>query len=656
MKKAVLVLLLACLIIPFASAELFISSPKSVYNVGDDFAFNITVMQSIISNNFLSVSLVCIDEGISGEVEIYRAPLSVQTGQQRVVEVSGSLDNFLAGTLKGDCVLTAKYGVSEARSQEFEITREINVNVGVSKVILEPGERFNITGRTIKGNSKVTKGFLEIRIDELDITSFRQIDSSDFSIIMAVPENAPSGDFEITARVYEKDANGEITNEGNGATGIRVKQIVKRAEIAISEQKVNPGNDFIFSVLLYDQADKEAIESVKAKIVMPDGEVYGETIVKSGDANNMSIKKNFMPGKWIVIASVNDIQTNVSFNVNELEEISYSLVDGALQITNTGNVPYDKPVEISIGGASEVEDVKLKVGETKKYALSAPDGNYIVEVSDGNAKESLGTSFLTGGAIGVQREGEFNFWRQSYLIIWIMLISVAVLFAFYQYDRVSKKSYYGKAPAEGGKQANYAAPVRLDLSNKKDIISEGKREECSVISLRVKNMEEVERAKGSALDALERALVKAKDAKAKIYSDKLFKTIVFAPSLTNEPENYMRAVRVASAMERVLNEHNQRFGDRVMFGMGVHAGEMIVESGKEGFKFNSIGNMMPSAKKIAEMSNSSVGVSEHVHRRVLGKVKSDKDTSGNFWRIRKIMDHEMHSDFISNFKARNKFR
>jgi class 3 adenylate cyclase len=260
--------------------------------------------------------------------------------------------------------------------------------------------------------------------------------------------------------------------------------------------------------------------------------------------------------------------------------------------------------------------------------------------------------------VGVEREGAFNFWRQSYPVFWIMLLSVAVLFAFYQYGRISKKAYYGKAPAESTsvKTAKYEAPIRLDLTNKKDVISEGKREECSVISLRIKNMEEVEKAKGSAMDALERALTRAKDANAKIYSDRGFKTIVFAPSLTSEQDNNMRAVRVANAIERVLSEHNQRFGEKIMFGIGVHAGEMIVESGKEGFKFNAIGNMMPNAKRIAETANYSVGVSEHVHRRVLGKVKSDKDGSGNFWRLRKVMDHEAHSDFISQFKDRNKFK
>ena len=91
-----------------------------------------------------------------------------------------------------------------------------------------------------------------------------------------------------------------------------------------------------------------------------------------------------------------------------------------------------------------------------------------------------------------------------------------------------------------------------------------------------------------------------------------------------------------------------------MFGIGVHNGEMIVESAGGKFKFNSIGNTIPSVKRIADSSSYGTAVSEMVHRRILGKVKSDRVEGTNYWRIGKIMNREKNSEFIDKFIERQR--
>jgi hypothetical protein len=649
MKKAGFILLLLMFLLPLSSAEIFISQPKSIYNVGDAFVFNVTLMPSVTTNNFFSAKIACSEENQSGEMEIYRIPQSISSGVQKKLEISGKFDNFLVGSLEGNCNLEVEYGKDSADSKEFQITRGIYVNVGTDKVVLEPGDRFNVSGRAIKNNGNpVEKGFVELRLSDLNITSFRTIEGGKFDILFDIAEDTPAGDYQLSARIYEKDEQGEITNEGSGETGIKVKQIIKKSVIAVGSQSVTPGNDFVYTVLLYDQSNKEAAENVDVSIYKPSGEIFERKFLKSGEANNITIGYDYVPGSWEIKSSIDEISASRTFTVDELESISYKVINGTLVVANTGNVPYKKPVEIIIGDKSVIEEIYVDVGETRRYALSAPDGEYAIEVNDGENRELVGTAFLTGNAIGVEREGDFNFWRQSYLILWIMLISLAVLIAFSQYDRIAKKSYFGKTPS-----ASYAPPIKMTVKDS-GAITEGSREECSIIALRIKNSEEVENAKGSGLDAIERALTRARDAKAKIYSDKNYKTMVFAPSITNEKDNSMKAVAIAHEIENMLLEHNKRMGEKIMFGIGVHNGEMILENTNGQFKFNAIGNTMPYAKKVADSVNSGTGVSEFVHRKILGKVRSERIEGTNYWRIGKIRDREMHSEFINRFMQRQK--
>ena len=43
-----------------------------------------------------------------------------------------------------------------------------------------------------------------------------------------------------------------------------------------------------------------------------------------------------------------------------------------------------------------------------------------------------------------------------------------------------------------------------------------------------------------------------------------------------------------------------------------------------------------------------------VHRRVLGKVKSERVEGANCWKVGRIINHEGHSEFINRFVQRQK--
>jgi len=528
MKKEVLVALILLSLIPMVSSEMLISLPERVYSVSDNFDFNVTIIPSSEVNDFLIANLVCSNDNILSSAEIYRIPFSLSSMTQKIVRISGRFDNFLVGSLLGTCHIETKYGKDTTNGADFTLARNIYVSLSTDKVILDPDNRINVTIKAIKDNGKVvSRGFVEIEIDGLEITSFKEVNQEISTIIVSIAADAPAGSYNINARVYEKNSDGEVTNEGEASRSFRINQVIRESDISISAQDIEPENEFIYTALLYDQTGKEIAENVDVSIFKPNGELFVSSVVSSGETNSIEIEGTFMPGSWLIKSNINGRTTNRTFNIKEFEKASFSLTENILTVSNIGNIDYNDPIEVFIGETSEVVDVELKLGETKRYVLSAPDGDYEIKIDEAGEKKVLGTSFLTGRTIAVDAEGS-GFLGGSYVFIWIVLISGTLLFVAQKYRKISKKSYYGKTPT------SYPSPI--NVGNKKDIISEGNREECTVISLKLKNCEEIERADGDAMGAVERALTRARDAKAKVYSDRDYKTIIFAPSLTNEKD------------------------------------------------------------------------------------------------------------------------
>src|SRR3989344_4579699 len=106
MKRSIsIVVLVALLLIPAASASLTISQPNNLYTFGDTLSVSVGVNEQVSANDYLSVSAVC--SGAS--IEIYRSPLSVKAGQSRNVAIEALIDSSVFSSLQGDCVLQAKY-------------------------------------------------------------------------------------------------------------------------------------------------------------------------------------------------------------------------------------------------------------------------------------------------------------------------------------------------------------------------------------------------------------------------------------------------------------------------------------------------------------------------------------------------------------------
>ena len=99
--------------------------------------------------------------------------------------------------------------------------------------------------------------------------------------------------------------------------------------------------------------------------------------------------------------------------------------------------------------------------------------------------------------------------------------------------------------------------------------------------------------------------------------------------MTKTKENDYKAISLAQTLERTLEQYNKHSQQKINFGIGVHNGELIVESKDGKFKFTSLGTAITLPKRISSHANSEVLLSEVVHRKTSAKVKAEKDH--DFW-------------------------
>ena len=111
----IMFVLFALFAMDFASAEIMISQPNSLYNVGDDFSLFVSLKPSTDINNFLVAKIVC----DNGEVEIFKNAYNIKSSSQINITVSAKIDSSLVDEIRGICFLNANFGSEEVDSQSF---------------------------------------------------------------------------------------------------------------------------------------------------------------------------------------------------------------------------------------------------------------------------------------------------------------------------------------------------------------------------------------------------------------------------------------------------------------------------------------------------------------------------------------------------------
>ena len=198
----IMFVLFALFAMDFASAEIMISQPNSLYNVGDDFSLFVSLKPSTDINNFLVAKIVC----DNGEVEIFKNAYNIKSSSQINITVSAKIDSSLVDEIRGICFLNANFGSEEVDSQSFELSEKINVNLIVTNSIVSPGGKIILSGTAKKSSGANVNGFIETLIPGSNSPVISTVVDGKFNFDIIIPENSLSGSYELTFFVYEKDS------------------------------------------------------------------------------------------------------------------------------------------------------------------------------------------------------------------------------------------------------------------------------------------------------------------------------------------------------------------------------------------------------------------------------------------------------------------
>jgi len=661
MRVKLLILgVIALFLIQIASAGILISQTKPVYNLGDSLNADITIKATENTNNFVKVNLVCDN---SSEL-ILQMPVSLASGEDKKVSVGLDISGEILNNTKGECQIEANYGNDLQKSSSFEISDYIKVDVKADKSEINPDELILITGTAIKKNSENAKGIVEVTNSELKINANTTSENGSFSLTIPVAETTKSGQYTLNIKVYEKE-NEKITNNGESSVVIKIRQVPKRLEIVSDESSIKGKTTLTFETLIYDQAEQEIQDNVNVIFKDNNGEEILSKLVKTKEKTTINFESNSTPGYWKIEASTSKLNSSRLIYVSENEEAEFSIIDDILTIKNIGNVPYKKPVEIDIGDKAETKQVDIGVGGDTKFKLNAPDGSYKISINDGNKNLIRENVALTGDAISVDNIREQIGLINSYPLVWMFLIAVFGMFVFIGIKKMKKSvdftspsipvvssRGFARVSAEKQEQSKIKEGDKVDFSDiiraEHSLVLKGDKLDSAIISLKIKNSNKIDKKVIEKLRIIFRDLARKK---AAVMESQDFDIIIFSPLLTKTFDNSITAIKTAIEIKGALDELNKR-EEKVDFGIAVHTGELVSQIEKGKLKFTPLGNSLQQAKKISDLANKDILLSQDIHKKTINEVKASRVEIGGkeLFKIERISERGKYEGFVNKFQ------
>jgi hypothetical protein len=669
MRKIIFNLVLALALIcmtsfVFADSLQWTTQPNTLYNLGDNVSTAVTVSGSTFSAN-----LIC-----NNVVQNLQFPtFSNLFLTNFTVPLQFTITPNVAGGISGNCQIQAVLDGNNFPSSQFQISNIVNVTITSPEREFKPGDQISLSGTAIKQNGQNINGVANINIS-FGNTSFYQgsapVTNGNLYFNLTLPQNAAAGQYLVNIVASELDSSSNILNTGYTFFNILVDQVPTTLNIVppTNNPNVMPGQTYSAEAILYDQSGQPINAVVNYTIVNSKGEIIDQEKTGTGTLFNVPVSYNDVPDGWTVYVSSMGLNAQSGFFVLTNAVVAVSLTNRTLLISNIGNVPYNNQILVKLGNQTVPFNVSLDVGQSQKYILSAPNGNYSVAVlsPDGN-NLFTGDVALTGDAVNVQQAsvGVLGFFQQTW--VWVIILIILVFVIFYFFRRSHKKRFSKKIDLnrtfrfrDGIMLADKnAISSRNRMINSKNIADfspsiQGEKQGSSIVAVDIKNFEEVHSGKGGISETMNRLKYIADESNAVVYENGNYFFFIFAPIRTKALNNELEAIDCAQQIKRVLDDHNRLLKQKIVFGISVNYGMIIAKHGINGIKFMSLGNFISIAKKLSSLSQGQVVLSREVRNRVATDVKTDKQTSGDleYFPLIEVRNREKSQKFIKEFMSK----
>ncbi|MDE1848797.1 MAG: hypothetical protein KGH55_02090 [Nanoarchaeota archaeon] len=663
MRKVILYLAFVLSLIflaSFAHAQIVYNSAlNGVYSVGDTIdASNVTYSGSVTN---MQVSLQCTNTTAPLGLEYLNGMLYVPSFMLSSSDLGTCSINFYSGNqLQGS-------------TSSFQVSDYINVNLSSPVNEFKPGDYISLSGNAIKANGQPASGVAVISITSGNNSVYQNsipVNNGLFSSNFSLSSSLPAGQYVVTASVYETDSSGAQLNKGADGIGISVDQVPTTLNLISgnSGQDIIPGDSFSVESVLYDQSGKEIDAPVSFVVKTSKGNIIDREQRNTGDSFTIPVSYNDAPDTWTIYASSENLSTQLGFNVLPNPAISATMINRTVVVTNTGNVPYNSSLFVTLGNRSFSFNVSLDVGQSQKYLLSAPDGKYYVAVSSNGNSLFSGDIALTGNAVAVQKS-VFGFISLiQYPLIIAVVVVVLVFLIFFFFRKWHRKGFRKKVNlnktftmrdgiiiSDGNDVYGKDKMISTRNSAELSLSIHGDKQTASIICVDFKNFEEIKSGRNGVSETMNRMKSVAEDSRAVLYENGGYFFFIFSQLKTKREDNEMTAIKIAKQIERILQDHNRLLKQKIDFGISVSYGMIIArDAGRNGIKFTSLGNSLSAAKRLAFVSRGEVVLGKNIKDRVASEVKTDAHSERDleFYTVSEIRDRERGQKFAAEFMKR----
>lgn len=669
MEKRVLWVLGMFILISCVSAEIIFNQPvNEVYNLGDSLSVPVSIKAVAPITDSFRMNLIC-DGKI---INFYKTDVNIGMGEQKDLEGTINLNRQNLGLLSGICKVQAILGngggdKGPVLTNQFEISEALVIESKVEKIDFNPGEDLIVSGSVIRKNGNNANGFVNVEFVTGNqsnlIKQLGTVTNGYFSVNTSLPKNIAAGAYLVKIDAYEVSLDGEQTNKGYMNYNINIRQVPTSLEIVAEDYFVEPGSVMKVKTILHDQTGEKMSATSIMTVKKSKTDILQQVEKPTDEYLEVQIPYNEPPANWTIVSVSSMLNTEMNIVINENREVSFEFVNESVLVTNEGNVPYNGTVVLKIGESSLPISVYLNVDESKEYELSAPNGQYQVEVINEGQSQLKGNVLLTGRAINVREAGTSDLGLVK-ILVWVFAVLVFGAVVFIMYRKISRRRSYGdfkKKPSLASDSKNPTlVPVKMQLNNtsimnlgNKAVLSlsiKGEKHEAGIVCLRIRNLGDIK--KEGIKDTMSKIESLADSKRVFIYENQESFFFIFSPVKTKTFANEKSAIQLAQEIKEVISNHNKIFKYKMDYGISVNTGYIVSKINPRGeLEFMGMGNVIPNSKKIANLAHEDIFLSKEAKEKAGAIVKTeDKTIDGTkVYVIREMREREQYKAFIGAF-------
>jgi len=539
-------------------------------------------------------------------------------------------------------------------TEEFTISSLIQIALTVGGEEFNPGDSFIIEGDAIREGGREVEGFADIKIvsNSSEFNQQAAVSKGYFSSNITLAEDMKAGAYSVQVNVYEKDIGGNILNQGLSSTMITIRQIPTNLEIAFETELVEPGTGLKVKGILHDQTGEKIESTVLLTVKDRKGKILEQIEKQTDEFLELSIPYNEPAGIFTVSGISQELENEAKCNITKKKDVKIELVNKTLIITNVGNIEYcNESIVVKVGEEILTLDSCLDVDEEKKYSLSAPDGEYRVEIIKAGESTIEEGVLLTGGAIGIKEAGGLLS-VVRYPFVWVFIIFILGFVAFMVVKKGYRRSFIGyvsklrkRKKSSGGGKSGSGKENRAEVS----LSIKGHKQNAVAVCLKLKNQKEIK--DDLIKDTMGKLEALAKDNKAVVYENQDNLIFILAPTKTKTFANEKPALKIAEMIQGIIKEHNKLFKQKIEFGLAINSGSIIAKQEGGSLKFMSMGTFITNAKKMAGFSKEEILLSHTINQKLGAEIKASRRTHGDvhFYKLDKVKNSEQHKKFLDTF-------